>query len=73
MIYCKLRNQVSSVKEMSTDRHHSLVDINPDPNLYQSTMNPSGCYLYFMESSDDDEQGFKYVICIDIVVLLVIA
>ena len=36
----------------STDRHHSLVDINPDPNLYQSTMNPGGCYRPVMGTDD---------------------
>ena len=40
----------------STDRHHSLVDINPDPNLYQSTMNPGGCYRPVRET-DDEESG----------------
>ena len=36
----------------STDHHHSLVDINPDPNLYQSTMNPGGCYRPVIGTDD---------------------
>ncbi|GKG63935.1 hypothetical protein Tco_0647302, partial [Tanacetum coccineum] len=39
----------------STHRRHSLVEIDPNPNLYQSIMNPDGCYApVFSDDRNDD-------------------